>query len=118
VLRRCDFCGRSDRCLLAAGRHRHIKGKIFDARMAQQTFAEGLNHCNELDGKNVFQRLHNRILNLEAYLHSLENQVKAEAFNPEKKRPWNAEDARWEDVKREAQGDREKCELVRSLPQL
>jgi hypothetical protein len=97
-----------------------IKGKIFDARMAQQTFAEGLKHCNELDGKNVFQRLHNRILNLENYLHSLENLVKAEAFNPEKKRPWNAEDAkqRWEEVKREAQEDREKCELVRSLPQL
>jgi hypothetical protein len=73
-----------------------------------------------LDGKNVFQRLHNRILNLEAYLHSLENLVKAEAFNPEKKRPWNAEDAkqRWEEVKWEAQEDREKCELVRSLPQL
>jgi hypothetical protein len=89
-----------------------IKGKIFDARMAQQTFAEGLKHCNELDGKNVFQQLHNRILNLENYLHSLENLVKAQAFNPEKKRPWNTEDAkqRWEEVKRQAQEDREKCD--------
>src|SRR5690348_290494 len=28
-----------------------LKGKIFDARMAQQTFGEGLKYCPELNGK-------------------------------------------------------------------
>jgi len=97
-----------------------LKGKIFDARMAEQTFANGLQHCNELDGKNFYFRLRNRILNLEEYFRSLENLAKAQVFNPETKRPWTLEDAkaRWEQVKKEAQADKEKCELVHSLPEL
>jgi len=97
-----------------------LKGKIFDARMAQQTFAQSLQHCDELDGKNFYFRLRNRILNLEEYFRSLENLAKAQVFNPETKRPWTLEDAkaRWEQVKKEAQADKERCELVRSLPEL
>ena len=95
-----------------------LKGKIFDARIAQQTFAEGLKHCNELTGKSFYFRLRHRVLDLEAYFHSLEDLVKAEAFNPEKRRPWNVEDAkqRWEEVKKQAQEDKARCELVQSLP--
>lgn len=97
-----------------------LKGKIFDAHMAQQIFADGLKHCSELDGKSVYQQLHNRILNLEEYFHSLDSLVKAQVFNPEKRRPWTVEDAkeRWEEVKKQAEDDKAKCELVRSLPQL
>ena len=97
-----------------------LKGKIFDARMAQQTFANGLKYCSELHGKSFYYQLRNRILNLEEYFHSLENLVKAQVFNPEKRRPWSLEDAkqRWEEVKRQAQVDKEKCELVQSLPEL
>ncbi len=97
-----------------------LKGKIFDARMAQQTFANGLKHCNELNGKSFYYQLRNRILNLEEYFHSLENLAKAQVFNPEKRRPWTLQDAkeRWEEVKKQAQADKEKCELVQSLPQL
>ena len=97
-----------------------LKGKIFDAHMAQQTFAQGLQHCDELNGKNFFFRIRNRILNLEEYFRSLENLAKAQVYNPETKRPWTLEDARarWEQVKKEAQADKEKCELVRSLPDL
>ena len=97
-----------------------LKGKIFDARMAQQTFAGGLKYCNELNGKNFYFQVRNRILNLEEYLQSLENLVKAQVFNPDKRRPWTAEDAkeRWELVKKQAQEDKEKCELVRKLPEL
>ena len=54
-----------------------LKGKIFDARMAQQTFANGLKYCSELNGKSFYYQLRNRILNLEEYFHSLENLVKA-----------------------------------------
>jgi len=97
-----------------------LKGKIFDARMAQQTFTDGLKHCDELTGKNFYYRLRNRILNLEEYLHSLENLAKAEVFNPEKRRPWSLQDVkeRWEEVKKQAQADKEKCELVKNLPEL
>ncbi len=97
-----------------------LKGKIFDARVAQQTFANGLKYCSELNGKSFYYQLRNRILNLEEYLHSLENLAKAEVFNPEKRRPWTLQDVkeRWEEVKKQAQADKEKCELVRSLPEL
>jgi hypothetical protein len=97
-----------------------LKGKIFDARMARQTFADGLTHCNELDGKSFYYRLRNRVLNLEEYFRSLENLAKAQVFNPEKRRPWSLQDAneRREEVKKQAQADREKCELVQSLPEL
>jgi hypothetical protein len=97
-----------------------LKGKIFDAHMAQQTFAEGLQHCNELNGKSFFYQLRRRILNLEDYLQSLENLAKAQAFNPEKRRPWTLEDVkqRWEEVKKQAQEDKQRCELVQSLPDL
>lgn len=97
-----------------------LKGKIFDAHMAQQTFAEGLHHCSELDGKNFFFQLRRRMLNLEDYFRSLENLVKAQVYNPDKRRPWSLEDAkeRWDEVKKQAQEDKQKCELVQSLPEL
>jgi hypothetical protein len=97
-----------------------LKGKIFDARMAQQTAANALKYCADLDGKSFYFRVRNRILNLEEYFRSLENLVKAQAYNPEKHRPWTLEDAkeRWEEVKKQAQADKEKCELVRQLPEM
>ena len=96
-----------------------IKGRIFDAHMAQQTFA-GLKYCSELNGTSFYFQLRNRILNLEEYLHSLESLVKAEVYNPAKRRAWTLEDAkeRWEEVKKQAQEDKRKCELVKSLPKL
>lgn len=102
------------------GKIDELKGKIFDARMTQQTFAGGLKYCAELDGKSFYFHLRNRILNLDEYFRALENLVKAEVYNPEKRRPWSLEDAkeRWEEVKKQAKEDKEKCELVRSLPQL
>jgi hypothetical protein len=97
-----------------------LKGKIFDARMTQQTFAGGMKFCSELDGSNFYFQPRDRVLNLEAYSQSLENLVQAQTFNPAKRRPWSAEDAkeRRDEVKKEAQEDRQKCELVRSLPEL
>ena len=97
-----------------------LKGKIFDAHMAEQMFAGGLKHCDELDGKTFYYQIRNRILKLEEFAHSLDNLVKAEVFNPAKRRAWTLEDAkeRWEEVKKQANEDKEKCELVRSLPEL
>jgi hypothetical protein len=97
-----------------------IKGKIFDARMAEKMFAGGLKYCTDLDGKSFYYQIRNRILNLEEYFSSLENLAKAQAFNPATHRPWSLEDAkaRWEEVKKQAQEDKEKCDLVKSLPAL
>lgn len=96
-----------------------IRGKIFDAHMAQQTFA-GLKYCGELNGKSFYFQLRNRILNLEEYFHSLESMVKAGVYNPAKRRAWTLEDAkeRWEEVKKQAQEDKTKCELIEGLPKL
>jgi tRNA nucleotidyltransferase/poly(A) polymerase len=96
-----------------------IKGKIFDAHMAQQSFA-GLKYCGDLNGKSFYFQLRNRILNLEEYFHSLESMVKAGVYNPAKRRAWTLEDAkeRWEEVKKQAQEDKTKCELIEGLPKL
>jgi len=75
-----------------------LKGKIFDARMAQQTLGDALKYCPELNGKSFYFRVRNRILDLEEYFHSLENLVKAQTFNPDKRRRWSLQDAkeRWD----------------------
>jgi hypothetical protein len=97
-----------------------LKGKIFDAKMAQQTFAAGLKHCNELDGTSFYLLPRDRVLKLDDFHHSLDNLVLKRVFNPETKRPWSREDAnaRWEQVRKQALDDKAKCDLVSSLPHL
>jgi hypothetical protein len=97
-----------------------LKGKIFDARMAKQTFAGGLKFCNELDGKHFYFQARDRVLDLEEYHRSLDNLAKQQVFNPEKHRPWTDQDAaeRWDQVQKQAASDQANCELVASLPAL
>ena len=97
-----------------------LKAKIFDARMAQKTFVNGLRFCEELDGTNFYFESRNRVLKLEDYHRSLENLAGAKVYNAETRRPWSEQDAnaRWEQVKRQALRDKETCALVASLPQL
>ena len=97
-----------------------LKGKIFDAKMAKQTFANGLKYCAELDGSNFFFEPRNRVLQLEDYHRSLENLAQQRAYNPEKHRPWTEQDAalRWEQVKQEAIKEKSNCALMSSLPEL
>jgi hypothetical protein len=97
-----------------------LKGKIFDAKMAQQTFGRGLAHCSELDGTNFYFRQRDRVLNLDEYHHSLESLAQQRVFNPETKRPWNEEDAiaRWDLVQKQAADDRTNCGLIAHLPEL
>jgi tRNA nucleotidyltransferase/poly(A) polymerase len=97
-----------------------LKGKIFDARMTKQTFAASLKFCDELDGKNFYFAPRERVLNLEEYHRSLDSLALQRAFNPETRKPWSEEDAakRWEEVKRQAIGDKANCALVASLPEL
>jgi hypothetical protein len=96
-----------------------IKGKIFDAHMAQRSFS-GLKFCSELNGSGFYFQMRNRVLNLEEYFRSLESMVKAGVNNPAKRHAWTLEDAkeRWEEVKKQAEDDKRKCELVASLPNL
>jgi hypothetical protein len=95
-----------------------LRGKIFDAKMAQQTFAGGLPHCSELNGTNFYFAPRDRVLNLDDYHRSLTNLALTGTFNPETKRPWNQEDAeaRWAEVQKQAQTDMANCALVASLP--
>ncbi len=97
-----------------------LKGRIFDAHMAQRTFVNGLKFCAELDGTNFYFQLRNRVLNLEDYHRALEDLAKAQAFNPQTRRPWNETDAaqRWDEAKKQAVRDKENCALVASLPEL
>jgi hypothetical protein len=97
-----------------------LKGRIFDARMAQQTFANGLKFCNELDGSNFYFQVRDRVLNLDEYHRSLQNLTQEHVFNPATHRPWTELDAteRWEQVKQQAQKDKTNCALVASLPEL
>lgn len=95
-----------------------IKGKIFDARVAQRNFSAGLRHCNELNGTNFYFQTRDRVLNLQDYRRSLDNLVMQGAFNPETRRPWNRQDAdaRWAQVQKEAATDQANCAAVASLP--
>jgi hypothetical protein len=97
-----------------------LKGKIFDARMAKQTFANGVKFCPELNGTNFYFQPRDRVLNLEEYQRSLESLAKEHIYNPEKRRPWTDEDAheRWEHVKQQAIKDQASCQLVAALPDL
>jgi hypothetical protein len=114
-------------CLIPLGMARaegltinEIKGRIFDAKMLQQTFANGLKFCNELNGSNFYFPPRDRVLDLDEYHRSLESLAKQQIYNPERHRPWTQEDAadRWEQVKRQAAKDKENCQLVSSLPDL
>jgi hypothetical protein len=97
-----------------------VKGRIFDAKMLKQTFANGLKFCNELNGTNFYFPPRDRVLNLDEYHRSLDNLAKQQIFNPERRRPWNEQDAadRWDQVQRQAAKDKDNCQLVASLPDL
>jgi hypothetical protein len=90
-----------------------IKGKIFDAKMAQQTFAAALPHCSELNGTNFYFQQRDRVLNLEEYHRSLDNLALQAVFNPATKRPWSQQDAdaRWQQVEKQALSDQANCAL-------
>jgi hypothetical protein len=113
-------------CLIPAAAHAQnqtvdaLKGKIFDAHMTKQTFANGLKFCDELDGSHFYFQPRDRVLDLEDFHRSLESLVRQQVFNPEKRRPWTEEDAteRWEQVKLQAVSDKANCDLVASLPDL
>jgi hypothetical protein len=121
------LCGSIALCLIPLGFAQaqgltinEVKGRIFDAKMLQQTFVNGLKFCSELNGNNFYFPPRDRVLDLDEYHRSLENLAKQQVFNPERKRPWTEEDAtdRWEQVKRQATKDKENCQLVASLPDL
>jgi hypothetical protein len=97
-----------------------IKSKILEAKMAQQSFAEALSHCSELNGTNFYFRTRDRVLNLNDYHRSLDNLALQGVFNPETKRPWNQQDAdaRWEQVQQQAISDQANCAPMASLPDL
>lgn len=97
-----------------------LKGKIFDAGMAQKTFAGGLRHCSELNGTNFYFQPRDRVLNLDEYHRSLDNLALQGVFNPETKRPWSQKDAdaRWAEVQQQARKDQANCALVASLPDM
>jgi hypothetical protein len=97
-----------------------IKAKIFNAQLAQSTFAGGLPHCSELDGTNFYLAARDRVISLQDYHRSLDNLALQGIFNPETKKPWNQQDAdtRWAEVQKEAVTDKTNCALVASLPYL
>jgi hypothetical protein len=120
-------CGGMVLCLVPAmGLHAQsraiddLKGKIFDAHMAQQTFANGLKYCTELNGENFYFPSRDRVLNLEDYHRSLESLTRQHVFNPLRRRPWDDADAAeaWAQAQRQALKNKADCELIASLPTL
>jgi hypothetical protein len=97
-----------------------LKGKIFDAHMAQQTFANGIKFCNELNGDNFYFPSRDRVLNLDDYHRSLESLARQHVFNPLRRKPWDETDAAeaWAQAQRQALKNKADCDLVASLPAL
>ena len=97
-----------------------LRGKIFDAKMAQQTFSGGLPHCSEFDGTNFYLQARDRVLNLEDYHRSLNSLALQQAYNFETKKPWDQQEAnkRWAEAQQLAITDKANCQLVASLPDM
>jgi hypothetical protein len=94
-----------------------LKGKIFNAQMAQQTFAGGLTHCGEYDGTNFYFAARDRVLALQDYHRSLNSLALQQAYNFETRQPWDQQEAdkRWAEAQQLAITDRTNCQLVASL---
>ena len=97
-----------------------LRGKIFDAKMAQQTFSGGLPHCSEFDGTNFYLQARDRVLNLEDYHRSLNSLILQQAYNYETRQPWDRREAdkRWAEAQQLAITDKTNCQLVASLPDM
>jgi hypothetical protein len=97
-----------------------IKVEITEAENIQKKFGAALKHCHELDGKSFYMENQDRVLNVEQYHKSLENLVKDQVFNPQKKGPWTAADAdaRLKLVEKVAEHDKYRCEVAARLPTL
>jgi len=97
-----------------------LKGKIFDAKTLQQTFARGLVHCSELNGTNFYFQPRDRVLNLDEYHRSLDSLALQKVFNSKTKQPWTQQDAdaRWAEAQKLAVTDQSDCALVASLPEM
>jgi hypothetical protein len=97
-----------------------LKEKILEAELAQQNFAAGLPHCNELNRTSFYFYQRDRVLSLQDYRRSLDNLVAEGAFNSDTRRPWNKRDAdaRWEQIQKQATTDQANCAAVASLPSL
>jgi hypothetical protein len=97
-----------------------LSGKILNAKIAQQTFAGGLQHCSEFDGTNFYFQARDRVLNLQDYHRSLNSLVLQQAYNFETKQPWDQQEAdkRWAEAQQLAITDKTNCQLVTSLPDM
>jgi hypothetical protein len=97
-----------------------IQSDIAAARNVQKSFAEGLPYCAQLDGNSYYNGIQKRVVQLGELKTSMDNLIKDQVFNPQKKRPWNAGDAeeRMQLGRLQAERDRDNCKLVAKLPEL
>ena len=97
-----------------------LKSEIAEAQNVQRTFADGLQHCAVLDGSRFYNSGQKRVIVLSELQTSLQNLVKDQIFNPQKKRLWIAADIDERMKTAQAQADREKnnCNLVAKLPEM
>jgi hypothetical protein len=97
-----------------------LSGKISNAKMVQQTFTGGLQHCSEFNGANFYLQARDRVLNLEDYHRSLNSLILQQAYNYETRQPWDRREAdkRWAEAQQLAITDITNCQLVASLPDM
>lgn len=97
-----------------------LKSEIAEARNIQRTLGDGLQHCPVLDGTRFYNSGQKRIILLSEMQTSLQNLVKDQVFNPQKKRPWAMADAdeRMKIAQSQANQDKRNCGLVAKLPEL
>ena len=97
-----------------------LKSEIAEAQNVQRTFADGLQHCADLDGTRLYNSGQKRVIVLSELQTSLQNLVKDQVFNPQKKRLWTAADTdeRMKIAQSQANQDRRNCNLVAKLPEM
>lgn len=97
-----------------------LKSEIAEAQNVQRTFADGLQHCAFLDGTRLYNSNQKRVILLSEMQTSLQNLVKDQVFNAQKKRLWAAADAeeRMKIAQTQANQDKRNCNLVAKLPEM
>jgi hypothetical protein len=97
-----------------------LRMEILALENTKRKLGEGWKHCDALDGKSIYLENQKRVQNIEDYHGALLRLVKDQAFNPEKKRPWSAEDAeaRWQAVQKLALEEKSHCATIAKLPAL
>jgi uncharacterized membrane protein len=97
-----------------------LKTDISDAQNLQRVFADGLQHCDALNGTSYYNATQKRVVILSELKASMQNLINDQVFNAPKSHLWSKEDSdeRMKTAQSQADKDKYNCNLVAKLPEM